>query len=80
MVRDRLVWELSQTGLQNQFYQDFCDATRSSTENYSCYAICLEVLIGRVAYLTKDIQRFLVISKFLSCLPENILNIVTICE
>ena len=67
MVIDRLVWELAPTGLQNQFYKTFCDATRSSTESYSCYAIRLEVLIGRVAYLTKDIQQFLVISKFLSC-------------
>ena len=78
MVRDRLVWELSQTGLQNQFYQDFCDATKSSLESYSCYSIRLEVLIGRVTYLTNDVKRFLVISKFLSCLPDNVLHDVTI--
>ena len=78
MVTDRLIWELAPTGLQDQFYKSFCDATRSSNESYSCYAIRLEVLIGRVAYLTKDIQRFLVVSTFLSCLYEKLLHMVTI--
>ena len=78
MVRDRLVWELSQTGFQNQFYQHFCEATKSSLESYSCYSIRLEVLIGRVTYLTNNVKRFLVISKFLSCLPDKVLHDVTI--
>ena len=77
-VRDRLVWELDQSGLQDRYYHAFCEATKSSSESFSCYSIRLEVLIGRAAYLAKDIQRFLVISKFLSCLPEEILNIVVI--
>ena len=39
MVIDRLVWELTPTGLQDQFYQSFCDTTKSSSETFSCYAI-----------------------------------------
>ena len=45
-VIDRLVWELTPTGLQDQFYKSFCDATKSCSESYACYAIHLEVLIG----------------------------------
>ena len=78
MVKERLLWELKPSGLQDRYYQDFCVASKCASESYSCYSIRLEVLLGRVAHLTNDIRRFLVISKFLSCLPSNILETVTI--
>ena len=78
MVKERLLWELKPPGLQDRYYQEFCVASKYASESYSCYSIRLEVLLGRVAHLTSDIKRFLVISKFLSCLPSNILETVTI--
>ena len=50
-VRDGLVWKLDQSGLQDRNYQAFRDATKSSSESFSCNSIRLEVLIGRAAYL-----------------------------
>ena len=78
MVKERLKWELKEIGLQDRFYLQFCTATKNINESYSCFSIRLEVLLGRVSYLTSDVQRFLVISKFLSCLPQHILDKVTI--
>ena len=78
MVKERLKWELKEIGLQDRFYKEFCSATKNINESYSCFSIRLEVLLGRVSHLTSDVRRFLVISKFLSCLPQDILDKVTI--
>ena len=68
LVEERLIWELEDTSLQDRYYEAFCTASKGLSESESCYSICLEVLIGRCTYLTSDVERFLVISKFLTSL------------